>query len=105
MKQRIDGWIDDSLNDEGDDKWTLQLENSDLKVWYRWKGTEMNRDLPIARAEFYFPNIEDPLILKAALTEFKNEWDTKSESIEELKQFSNKNLIVQRTVRKPVMNT
>ena len=44
----------------------------------------MKEDLPIARAEFYFPNIEDPRILKAALSEFKGEWDSKCESIEEL---------------------
>lgn len=65
----------------------------------------MKRDLPIARVEFYFPQIEDPRILKAAMNEFKSEWDTKSEVIEELKEFSNKNTMVQRTVRKPVMNT
>ena len=39
------------------------------------------------------------------MNEFKYEWDTKSELIEELKEFSNKNIMVQRTVRKPVMNT
>lgn len=65
----------------------------------------MKRELPIARAEFYFPNIDDPRILKAALSDFKKEWDEKSEIIEELKQYSNDNLMVQRTVRKPVMNT
>ena len=54
----------------------------------------MKRDLPIARAEFYFPDIEDPRILKAAMNEFKKNWDTKSEVIEELKQFSNKNTMV-----------
>lgn len=66
----------------------------------------MNRDLPICRAEFYFPNIENPNILKAVLTEFKKEWDLKSESVHDLDEYCRGNrVIVQRIVRKPVMRT
>lgn len=67
LKELIDDWIDNTLEEEGQYKWVQQQSNNDLKVWYRWVGTEHKKELPLARAEFYFPEIEDPRILKAAL--------------------------------------
>jgi len=49
--------------ENNDGSWDLRKSNKDLKVWTRWQGTEMNKDLPLVRAEFYFPNIDDHRIL------------------------------------------
>lgn len=47
--------------------------------------------MPISRAEHYFPDIDDPRIIFAAIQDFKHEWDDKISKIEKLEEFRNKN--------------
>jgi len=60
-------------------------------VWTRWEGTKAAPSLPISRAEHYFPDIDDPRIILAALIDFNHEWDDNVEKVVKLEEFRNTN--------------
>jgi len=44
-----------AINSEGG--WQLNLENKNMKVWTRWRGTEFNANQPCIKVEHYFPDV------------------------------------------------
>ena len=69
-------------NNEGD--WTLNISNEKMKVWTRWSGTEFDSNQPCIKVEHYFPEIQEPNLIRLAYNEFRPDWDTKIKEIEEL---------------------
>ena len=48
-------WEDDER--EG---FELNMRTNDYTYFIRWKGSELNEDLPAMRANYRFPNCDDP---------------------------------------------
>jgi hypothetical protein len=46
-----------------------------LNVKTSCSGSEFNKEFPIISFEHFFPEIQDPMIIKAAYNEFRHEWD------------------------------
>ena len=57
------------------------------------------------RIEHYFPDIDDPRILHAALIDFKHEYDETASSIDEMKEYRTKNGACHAVVLKAVCRT
>ncbi len=56
-------------------EWTNQLLSEMINVKTSCSGSEFKKELPIISVENFFPEIQDPLIVKAAYNEFRHEWD------------------------------
>ena len=89
MKRYIDGWIQEDLKE-----WDTRKQKEHVKVWIRWRGTEINPDYPIIRAEHYFPDIPDPRIILALFNELKSEWDKTAVAWDEVTEFRSKNCYI-----------
>lgn len=79
MKRYMDQWlkVDESGAQPANSslEWVLRKQTEHVKVWTRWTGTDWAPHLPILRAYHYFPNVDDPRVVKAAMYDFKAEWD------------------------------
>ena len=70
-------------------------ETDDFAIWSRTQGIESAPSIPLVQVEFYFPEIDDPRIIMAAINDFRGQFDLKgNEMVEELKQFRNQNTVV-----------
>ena len=56
-------------------EWKNQLLSEMLNVRTSCSGSEFNKEFPIISVEHFFPEIQDPMIIKAAYNEFRHEWD------------------------------
>lgn len=67
-------------------------ETEDMRLWSRTHGIDSAPAIPLVQVEFYFPEIDDPRIIMAAINDFRDQFDLKgNEILEELTQFKNHN--------------
>lgn len=104
LKKYMDSWINDG-KDDNYKSWDMKKNTKFAKVWIRWKGTEIDPDYPIIRAEHYFPDIDDPKIVIACLNEMKQEWDQSQHSQDEVTEFRSKNCYIVSIKMKSVLGT
>jgi len=52
-------------------------------VWSKC-GSDLDKNLPVIRAEYLFPDVHDPLLILKAMNEQRKEWDQAKETIEHL---------------------
>lgn len=100
LKRTIDQWIAEIDNTElfG---WRAHKDDDDMRLWYRKKGLDSAPEVPLTQTEYYFPDIEDPALINAAIVHFRKEFDLVSnETIEELTEFRNDNTSVMHIVGK-----
>lgn len=102
IKRLSDKWIAQlELQGAG---WELKTDEPKIKIWVNYKGIPTAPDWPIVQAESYFPDIDDPRILLAAILWFREEFDSEDKTVcEVLPQFSNDNTMVRRFVSKASM--
>ena len=104
LRQIIDQWCAQGVeNDEGN--WVNRKDAELVRVWTKWEGSEYNQSIPVIKAIHYFPDIEDPIIIKRAFIDFRTEWDYQIETNIELTEFTNKNMEVRYIKNKTVANT
>ena len=88
IKQQIDDWMAQLIGSQSS-QWTVRQNSSLCKVWTRQKGTDQLPSLPIARAEHFFPDIEDPRLIDIALNKFRLDWDAANfKAFERLPQYN-----------------
>ena len=85
--------------------WESRKATEHVKVWTRWEGTEFNSDMPVVRAEHYFPDIDDPEVIFKAFVQWRREWDDQIEVNDELTEFTNDHTVVNHVVNKSVIGT
>lgn len=56
MKKFMDIKIEEGVSNN-DGGWQLNIENKNMKVWTRWRGTEFNANQPCFKVEHYFADI------------------------------------------------
>ena len=103
IKTQIDKWCAHALETELDE-WVNRKEDDLVRVWTRWNGSEFNKSIPVIKAIHYFPEINDPMIIKRAFIDFRTEWDYQIETNLELAEFTNKNMEVRYIKNKTVAN-
>ena len=64
--------------------WNLRKDTDLCRVWTRAQGSEVNKAIPLARAEVYLPDVEDPRIIEAAVNRFRMDWDSNFSKYETL---------------------
>lgn len=80
MKKFMDIKIEEGVsNYEGG--WYLNIDNEKMKIWTRLRGTEFDANQPCIKVEHYFPDIEEPHVIRLAYNDFRTEWDKKVELI------------------------
>ena len=63
-----------------------------MRLWYRKRGLDSAPDIPLVQVEYYFPEIDDPRLISAAIAHFRHKFDlVTNESVEELEQYCNGN--------------
>jgi hypothetical protein len=62
---KVNGWIEQRERDTK--RWELVMEEDYMRIWLRSEGLSYNSDLPVMQVETYFPDVEDPAIIFAAL--------------------------------------
>lgn len=103
LKRTIDQWIAEVDTPEQFD-WTVQSNTDEIRIWTRTRGLQSAPDLPLIQVEYYFPDIEDPRILQAAILNFRHRFDINDkESVEEVEAFGNGNTVVHHMVGKPIV--
>ena len=66
IKRTIDGFVKE-LDASDQSGYTLNKETELVRVWSRSRGVDEWPDQPISRAHHFFPNVDDPRIIMAAL--------------------------------------
>jgi len=95
MMKYMDRWIDEAvMNQNGN--WDLRVYSRINKIWTRWNGSEFNNKIPCMKCEYYFENVDDPSIIIAALLDFRMEWDTDIDQLEELEEYRSENTAIHR---------
>ena len=86
----MDAWIAQGV-DNDDGNWDIRKSDDLIKVWTRWNGSEFNQSLPVIRTEHYFPDIEDPELIRKSLMEYRREWDDSIDRTDEFMEFRTEN--------------
>lgn len=81
--------------------YTLQKESDLVRVWTRSSGIDVNPDIPVARVDHFFPDVDDPRLILCALNDYRADWDGENyTTLDTLSEYTNANTQVQRLVSK-----
>ena len=104
MKEYVDQWMDAGKEDNFKE-WDLRKSTKLARIHVRWRGSDVDPDYPIIRAEHFFPDVDDPRIILACINDFKKEWDKSASIWHELEEFRSKNCFVVCVHQKSVLKT
>ena len=95
---KVNGWIEQRERDTK--RWELVMEEDYMRIWLRSEGLSYNSDLPVMQVETYFPDVEDPAIIFAALLHRKKFEADEFEEMEFLPHLGGDQIVVERSLSK-----